>query len=356
VSDLVLELRAARPVAPVELRERIAELASREPEPAQAPRWSLAIPRFRARRAAFVLVPALIVLAVLGALAGGLASSGSKPEPKAVTLPGEASRSVPEAIPAPHVPRTLPQALGSAAAAPKRAPTLAPNTHRYQDYAASMRIRLDDVNGLSNATERAMRLARRLGGYLVSVQYGTEGSRKGNAYLTLRVPVARVQSAVVRLSGLGTILDQHVAITDVQPQVNALERRIVQLTSDISAIDAQLKSPSLSQAERTRLEFRRERLATARREAISSRTATINRASFATVRLELTTQKREQPAAPAGRFTRTIDKAGGILAAEAAWTLLVLAIVLPFVFVVALLVWGLRAGRRLSDRRLLESG
>jgi ABC-type anion transport system duplicated permease subunit len=219
-----------------------------------------------------------------------------------------------------------------------------------------MSIRLDDVNGLSSATQRAMRLARRLGGYVVSVQYGSEGNRNGNAYLTLRVPVARVQTAVVQLSGLGTILSQNVAITDVQPKVNALERTIVRLTSDISAVDAQLKSPSLTQAERTRLEFRRERLATARRDAVTARTATINRASFATVRLDLTTQKRQQPAAPAGRFTRTIDKAGGILAAEAAWTLLVLAIALPFLLIVALLLWGVRAARRASDRRLLESG
>jgi hypothetical protein len=232
---------------------------------------------------------------------------------------------------------------------------LPPNLHRYQNYAASMRIRLDDVDGLSGATQRAMRLARRLGGYVVSVEYGSSGSKQGSAFLTLRVPVARVQSAVVTLSQLGTILSQNVRITDVQQQVTGLERQIVRLTSDIAAIDAQLKSATLTTAERTRLEFRREHRATARRQAIDARRATINRASFATVSLALTTQEAAEKPARAGRFHRIIGHAGGILAAEAAWTLLVLAVALPFVVLIVLLIWGARAARRLADRRLLES-
>ena len=177
-----------------------------------------------------------------------------------------------------------------------------------------MRIRLDDVDGLSDATVRAMGVARRLGGYVVSVNYGSEGSRKGEAYLTLRVPVTGVQTAVLRLSGLGTLLAQNVRVTDVQPQVDALERRIVRLQSQIEAVDAQLAAPDLSAAERAQLEFRRERLAAQLRQATRNRQATIRRASFATVALELTTEKREEQAAPPGRFERTLDDAASILA------------------------------------------
>jgi Domain of unknown function (DUF4349) len=355
VSELVLELKRSRPAAPAALRERIAELGAQEPEPRGGRAWSL--PNLRSRRLALVLVPAALALAVLGALAGGLASSGSSGEK--VIAHGEASGVQPRLRLsgtradlsryhdelAPAVP-----SVGTSGGKP-----LPPNLHRYQNYAASMRIRLDDVDGLSGATQRAMRLARRLGGYVVSVQYGSSGSKQGSAYLTLRVPVARVQSAVVTLSQLGTILSQNVRITDVQQQVNGLERQIIRLTSDIAAIDAQLRSANLTAAERTRLEFRRERLATARRQAIDARRATINHASFATVSLDLTTQKAAEKPAPPGRFHRIIGHAGGILAAEAAWTLLVLAVALPFVVLIVLLIWGARTARRLADRRLLES-
>jgi len=377
VSELVLELKRARPAAPAALRERVAELAAREPEPPRRPWWLVSLPRLRARRVALVLVPACLAVAVLGALAGGLATSGSSDSTKNAAAaerlkdrvlrspPGTVANSGNRPIPAPANRNSFERALGKSQSGKKLSATrsgperakapLAPNTRRYQDYAASMRIRLDDVDGLSGATQRAMRLARRLGGYVVAVQYGSEGSRKGDAYLTVRVPIARVQTAVVRLSGLGTILAQNVRITDVQPQVDVLQRRIIRLTSDIESIDARLGAPGLSDAERIRLQFQRERLVTSRRQAILSRRATINRASFATVSLELTTQKHEEPAAPAGRFNRIIGHAGGILAAEAAWTLLILAVALPFLVLLALLLFGARAARRFADRRLLES-
>jgi hypothetical protein len=333
------------------LRERIAELTAEEPERRRG--WAWSRPRWRARRVALVLVPACLGLAVLGALAGGLATSGSSGK-KAVPLSErDIGAPVPGLAPQASTKATPRGSAGAATNAPTR--PLPPNLHRYQDYAASMRIRLDDVSDLSSATQRAMRLARRLGGWVAGVDYGSSGSKSGNAYLTLRVPVTRVQSAVVTLSQLGTILSQNVRITDVQQQVSGLERQIIRLTSDIAAIDAQLKSGSLTTAERTRLEFRRERLATERSQAILARRATINRASFATVSLDLTTQKAAEKPAPAGRFRRTIGHAGGILAAEAAWTLLVLAVALPFVLLIVLLLWGARAARRLADRRLLES-
>jgi uncharacterized protein DUF4349 len=350
VSDVVLELRRSRPAAPAALRERIAELAAQEPERERGWAWSL--PRWRPRRIVLVLVPACLALAVLGALAGGLATSGSN-ERKAVD--GEAGLSTTAESGVANVHQNQLAPVKRSVGAATKSPPLPPNLHRYQEYAASMRLQLEDVDGLSGATQRAMRLARRLGGWVAGVEYGSSGNKNGTAFLTLRVPVTRVQSAVVTLSQLGTILSQNVRITDVQQQVNGLERRIIRLTSDIAAIDAQLKSANLTTAERTRLEFRRERLATARQQAVLERRATINRARFATVSLDLTTRKAQEKPAPAGRFHRIIGRAGGILAAEAAWTLLILAVALPFVVLIVLLIWGARAARRLADRRLLES-
>jgi hypothetical protein len=354
MSELVQELRASRPVAPEALRAKVAELVSREPEPRRS--WSL--PQLRVRKLALVLVPACLALAVLGALGAAIARSPGGDSAALSTQPAELrAPATPEAqkTPVPRAVGTPLSGANAARAADSTVTQLPPAKGRYQDYTASMRIRLDDVDGMSSATQRAMRLARRLGGYVVSVRYGSEGSRKGEAYLTLRVPVGRVQTAVVSLSNLGTILGQNISIQDLQPQVNALERTIIRLKSDIAAIDAQLESGSLSAAERTKLEFRRQRLATQLRQATTARAATINRASFATVSLELTTHRQKEAAAAPGRFRSTIDDAGGILAAEAAWTLLVLAVALPFVLLVTLVFWGIRSARRYADRRLLET-
>jgi hypothetical protein len=219
-----------------------------------------------------------------------------------------------------------------------------------------MRIRLEDVDELSEATVRAMRIARRLGGYVVSVEYETPRSDHGDSYLTLRVPVVRAQRAIMRFSSLGTVLGQNIRIMDVQPRVDALERRIVELRGRIGAIDARLRSPALGEAERARLEFRRGDLVRTLREATRARASTIRRAQFATMALTLTTaepDKKESP--PPGRVERMLGDAGAVLVKEAAWMLYVLVVAAPFVLLAALAIWGLRTVKRLADRRLLES-
>ncbi len=219
-----------------------------------------------------------------------------------------------------------------------------------------MRIRLRDVDELSDTTVRAMRIARGLGGYVAFVRYDTPRSEHGDAYLTLRVPVTRAQQAIMRFSSLGRVIGQDIKIADVQPQVDALERRIVELRGRIEAIDVRLRSAGLSEAERARLEFRRGELVRALREATRARATTIRRARFATMSLTLTTAKPEKKeAAPAGRIERTLSDAGGVLVKELAWTLFVLAVVAPFALLAVLAVWGVSAARRLGDRRLLES-
>jgi hypothetical protein len=307
------------------------------------------------------LVPACLLLAALGALAGGLATSGGEPQAQTAVPRGEAARAARRSDRAAQLEATkttaaaAPKPLSASSPPLKRTTALPPSGKRLQDYSASMRLRLEDVDGLSDATVKALRIARGLGGYIVSVNYGSSARERGEAYVTVRVPVERVQQAIVRFSSLGTILAQNIDIQDVQPRVDALERRIVELRSQIAAIDARLKAPDLDPGERARLQFQRQRLATSLNAAIKSRTGTIRHARFATVSLNFTTAKTEKKAAPPGRFERTIDDAGGILLAEAAWTLLVLAVALPFVVLLVLALWGLRAARRFGDRRLLET-
>src|SRR4051794_11139916 len=90
--ELTLELRAARPVASPELRERVLELAAHEGS-VRKPFFS----RPPLRRLALVAVPAALALAVGGALVHGLTHSGRsahQPAPVAGATPARAGQRV----------------------------------------------------------------------------------------------------------------------------------------------------------------------------------------------------------------------------------------------------------------------
>jgi hypothetical protein len=141
---IVAEIRSARIVASPALRERVLALASAPPAP---PRRQLPW-----RRMTLVLVPACAALAVAGALAYGLATSGK--QPRAVAHGSVAS---PE-----EAPQTL-QAQDQAA--PKGASgggAFQASPGRAQQYEAELTLKVKD---LSAATKRALRLTRGFHGF-----------------------------------------------------------------------------------------------------------------------------------------------------------------------------------------------
>jgi hypothetical protein len=194
--ELARELRSARPAAPAALREHVREIA--------AP----AVPA-RRRRFRWALAPAAAA-AVAGAVAIGVLSSGDRGRDVATA----------EAVPAMGAETDL--------AAASKAPVIPAG--RAQLYAADITLRVGDISG---ATQRALRITRSLGGYVRRVDYG-EGAGRGTASLVLRVPIARVQAAIVRYSQLGTILDQHVSLRDVQPRLDRRSARMAELRRAIA--------------------------------------------------------------------------------------------------------------------------
>src|SRR5918995_1139602 len=57
------------------------------------------------------------------------------------------------------------------------------------------------------------------GGYVVSLEQSTAPGRPGQADLVFRVPVARVEDALMRLADLGTVIDRHLSIRDLEQVV-----------------------------------------------------------------------------------------------------------------------------------------
>jgi len=234
-----------------------------------------------------------------------------------------------------------------------QAATLPPTAGRLQRYDAELRLRVNDLDALSAATQKAMRVARSLGGYVASAAYDAPETGPGSAMLVLRVPAIRVQSAIVQLSGLGTILGQRIGIEDLQGQADTIADRIAVLQGEIASLRRQLETPDLTDDARAQLELR---LAQARRELAELRAAleqTRTEGTLATVSVSLTTEQtarlREQ-----GRLGRALDRALDALAWEASAALIALAVGGPLLLLAGG-TWKLAAvRRRRAEERLLD--
>ena len=332
--ELATELRSARPSASPELRKRVLAVAVQE-EPRRPPR--LTLPPLR--RLAAVAVPAALALAIGGAVLHGLVHSRGRGRTVAGT----------SAVHSGTVGQKLKQdgdAGALLAPLPAHARAIAPSTpSRLQRYTASLRVQVKNLNALSDATKRAMRFARLLGGYVASVQYAAPKNGRGGASIIVRVPVDRVQDAIEEYSGLGTILAQHVSIVDVTKAVQEEAKEIARLQADIARIEAGGVTP----AERARLSAEKARLDY----LTKLKAATVRRAELARVKLVLTT-KPKQAAASTGRFDRTMSDAGGVLLREAEILFYALIVAGPLLLHGAGAALLARAQRRRFERRLLE--
>ncbi len=212
---------------------------------------------------------------------------------------------------------------------------------------------MKDVDGLSDATQKALQITRDLGGYVVSVSYAT--SDTGVSSLTLKVPTANVQDALVRLTGLGKIVSQQVQIDDLQGQVDELTKRETALRGQIARLSARLADPDLDAQTRATLEARRD---AARAELARVRTtrAQVNtEARYATIQLTLQTSESTAVVPVPSRWDNAIDRAGEILVAEATIVLYALVILGPLALL-ALLVWlGRRGLRKRQEAELLSA-
>src|SRR6266576_278397 len=135
--ELATELRSARPSASPELRKRVLAVAARQ-EPRRPRRFTLPL-----RRVALVAAPALVSVAVGGALVHGLVHSGKSAQtlaPEVKTVAGS-SAGAGQAVPLPQ------RGVGRDRALTEKQPfsTALPNTtRRLQQYGAFMRLQVKD--------------------------------------------------------------------------------------------------------------------------------------------------------------------------------------------------------------------
>jgi hypothetical protein len=326
---LALELRASKPVASAALRQRVASLGDAEPV---RPRWTFRLP---ARPIALGLVAAALLASFVVAGVTGLKGTGAKRVTKGASLTNQAPSTTTYGASARG--RSLPLNLPAQKTPAAGAAELAPNAKRLQRYDATLRLRVKDVDGLSNAARQAMNLTRSLGGYVASVNYATRGGKRGGATLVLRVPVANIQTVLGKLTSLGTILRQQTGILDVTPRADRESKQIAKLERAL-----QTATPREAAAIRLRLKNLRAKHARLLRSA-----------RFARVTLSLTTPAKQAAAAPS-RFDRTLDDAGSVLLRELEILLYALVVAGPLLLLGGAGIAAGRAQRKRSDRRLLE--
>jgi len=347
-SDAILAELRTMPGAPEGLRERVRAL----PEP--KPRFVWTFPRIDVRRSLLVLAPAVVALAVGSAALHGVLSGGST-QPQALESAVQHGRAA--------APSHWRAAKAPAAAAQDKALTfsaagaggvaLPPSTTRLNRYEAWLRVRVER-DGLSSATTRAMRIARGYGGYVASVDMNTPG-KQGTSSLVLRVPVTKVEDAVLRLGKLGEVTAQHVRIQDLQRTANVLQRQIAVLQTTIAGLQRKLADDSLSTAERLQLQYQLAEAKASLAQKTKARAGTVREGTLATVSMSFVVPK---PAAVVphkqGDVERTVRDAGVFFLLELAWLLYAIVAIGPIALLAAAAVFGVRAARRRSDARLLE--
>lgn len=357
LQGLVRELRADAPSAPAPLRARVRAL---EDQPARRRR---ALPR---RRTALALTFVLLAVGLVGAgvrFAGEPNSDNGddSADVGAAAATGEVTVEAAPLLPAIADGGSATQEATRArlrdAVVLGKADRLAaplPASGRATDINLWMEVRLPDADELSVAVGEAMGITRELGGWVAASDIDTKGA-EGTAELALRVPVGRVEDAVVRLGALGTVTGQRVETVDLQAGIDRRAGRIELIERSIRVLELRLQSGTLTPAEeldvRLRLERHRNAISDLRRENLA------DRREAATSELALVLHTREAPAkekedesGAAGVARDALD----VLAAAGAIALF-LAIVLSPVFLLVVLLWlALRARSRRQETRLLD--
>jgi hypothetical protein len=332
--QLAQELRAARPAASAELRERVRSLA-----PPPPPRFEL-----RPRRVLAVAGAAAVAISLSGALAVGLLQGGGR---QRVVQGGARSATA--------LQQTAVTEAGSHLRASRYAPVpkgaIPAAGDRLQNYNAVLTLQVDDRAELAARTSQAMRLTRALGGYVASAVYNVPGSR-GVSVVVLRIPIDRVQQALDAFSNYGSLVSQRITIKDRQRTVDELGSRIAGVQANIAKVQKELAGP-LSSQQRSELERQLradQHLVVA---LTKQRKALVRYSELARVMLTLVTPRPKAVASP-GRFDRTLDDAGSVLVRELEILLYALVVVGPLLLIGAVGLAAGRGQRRRSDRKLLE--
>ena len=230
--DLVAELRAARIEAPSEVRARVRLIAAADTTPV--------------RRRAFTWRRALVVALPVAAAVAARSSSRGRPIAHRQQCPSSGPASQPLGAfgrPAEVVldsGHPAPGAVGDARATLRRLPRRCASRRRAVSRPAS--------SARSRSPSRSAATPAR--------STRPPPAQAGSADLALKIPRTHIQEAIARLSAIGTITAEQVDVQDLQTGLNATDRTIARLQSQLADLRSRASVHAHERAHRRSRRFR----------------------------------------------------------------------------------------------------
>ena len=328
------------------LRARVHDLA-------QQPARRLVPPR---RRTALALTFVLLAFAVAGSMA---VLRGDDERSAAPAGASELQKGGKTALPlraAPEEPafRSNGTRMGALSSANEAAEGSLVPRGRATDVNFWLEVRLPGADELSAAASEAMSITREFGGRVAASDIDTEGN-EGRAELALRVPVGRVEDAVVQLGDLGTVTGERVATVDLQSGIDRRAVRIEQLERAIRVLQLRLESGTLTPEDELRARLQVERHENEIDDLEAANLAAREEAAMSELTLALHTREPaatqgEDEGGAAGAARDALD----FLATAGTIALFVLIVLSPIVLLLVLLWLAFRARSRRVEARLLD--
>ena len=348
LAALVRDVRAEAPTMAPDFRAR---LDGRVADGfAKAPRKAPRHPRRRTLMPALGVagcVLAALVAVVLGAGGGSndSASSGGSGAAAPLATQEQSSDSA----------KSGGGASGSASpalAAPAPGPA-APAQQRRVERSTRLELTTSDVQGVSDGVVRATQAA---GGFVQSSQVAT-GDGRSTASFVLRVPTTRLDDALARLSKLGHVRSLQQSADDITNAYNGASTRLAEARAERRGLLRALSKATTAQeisSLRARIADNRRALQRYQREFDAVR----NRASYATIGVEVTGVARKHAAVPGGGSWTPGDAAHDavrVLEVSAGVALIALAVFVPLTLVGAAGGFAAVAVRRRRREAALSS-
>jgi hypothetical protein len=223
---------------------------------------------------------------------------------------------------------------------------------------AYLNVQVSNHDALTKATNQATAIVTHLGGYAQNVRYAASNNGSGSAYLDLRVPLGKTETAITSLSGLGKLLSQQVSTQDLEKQFTAQTNEIGKLRREIAVYVNALNSGTLTGQQRVAVELK---LSNARHQLMGTKKArahTVASGSTASIQMSLSTRRHGAAVVrphKRGHLGNLLHNAIGFLALEAIIVLYALLVALPLILLGALVWWFTRGRKQRDEKRLLAS-
>ena len=344
--DLETLLRDVKPAPDPSFTLKLdTRVANRFPGP--PPRWKR--PFIAVRDHFLAIFAAVAVASVMGVIViAGLSGAGGGDD-EATTAGGSA-----ESMPAAQAEATVTEdssSGGSSAAAPesfqRESRAVKSNT------SLTLATTPDRVQGITN---RTITIVDSLGGFVQSSQIDQDGSRRAIATLSLRIPSAKLDDGLARISKLANVQSRSQQTEDLTDQREALEAVVRDARADREGLRSRL-AKATTDKERSRLRALVNRSTRRVTQAQRQVNELGREVSYATVDLEIRgTRRSGEAAAPGDRWTpgdalgdsvRVLEVIAGVL-------MIVLAILLPIAAIGVLAAIAARILTRRRRERALE--